>query len=188
MSRVRRVKVIFVGAVALVSMLLSTAFPGQAQEPTFVFVPTQQVPLLGPDPIPPGGSGATATCTSGPPFVFTLDSTGNPTPGGNCTQSQEFGPPAGLICDTPTTLFLRFVGGPPGGPTIPDIPLSAFVCRAPPTPAPPTPAPVPEDEQPHHQNHQPKPPLPPTRVGTPITQDAEQQSEAGEIDQSFEVF
>jgi hypothetical protein len=186
MSRVRRTKVIFVGAMALVSMLLSTALPGQAQEPTFLFVPTQQVPLLGPDPIPPGGAGATAACTSGPPFVFTLDAgTGEPTPGGNCTQSQ-FGPPAGLICDTPTTLFLRFVGGD----TVPDIPLSAFVCRvpptpAPPTPAPPTPAPVPEDEQ-HHQNHQP-PSTPPTQGAAPITQDSEQQSEAGEIDQSFEV-
>jgi hypothetical protein len=170
-------------AVGVMAMVLASAVLAQAQqaqESTILFVPAQQI--VGGGEVPPGG--ATVSCTGTPFVLFLGPPSGEPTSGGTCT-FENFGPPgAEFVCDTPTTLFLRFVGGD----IVPDIPLSAFECRVPPTPPPPpTPAPVPEDHQPHHQNHQPHTPPPPQSGTAPITQDAEQQSEAGEIDQSFEV-
>ena len=165
-------------AVGVLTLVLGSAVLAQAQEEsTILFVPAQQI--MGGGEVPPGG--ATVSCT-GTPFVLFVGPDG-PTSGGTCT-FEQFGPPGGeLVCDTPTTLFLRFVGGPPA----PDIPLSAFVCQAPPTPPPPTPPPLTTPPQPEdqHQRHQNQPPPPP--VAAPITQDSEQQGESGEIDQSFEV-
>ncbi|MDX6381723.1 MAG: hypothetical protein QOI57_2747 [Rubrobacteraceae bacterium] len=47
----------------------------------------------------PGGNGVTYSCTGGPPFVY------DPGSMGNCTV-QQIGPPAGLICDVPTTIII----------------------------------------------------------------------------------
>jgi hypothetical protein len=101
--------------------------------------------------------GATVTCDSGPPFVLFVDFVSGPTAGGTCT-FEHFGRPGGnFVCDDPTTLFIRFVGA-----GIADIPLSAFVCSVP-------------VEEPQ--------PLPPA----PITQESEQESESGEIEQTFDI-
>ena len=66
-----------------------------------------------------------------------------------------------MVCDNPTTLFLRFLEG-----DIADIPLDAFVCSAP------------EDEE-ESQQHQ--------QTAAPVTQGNEQDAESGDTDQSFEV-
>jgi hypothetical protein len=101
--------------------------------------------------------GATVTCDGGPPFVLFVDFVSGPTSGGTCT-FEQFGRPGGnFVCDDPTTLFIRFVGA-----GIADIPLSAFVCSVPV-----------EEAQPSSS--------------APITQEGEQDSESGEIDQDFEV-
>jgi hypothetical protein len=77
--------------------------------------------------------------------------------GGNCEQV-GVGRPAGLVCDDPATITVQFVG-------IPDVfPLSAFVCHAP-------------------EGEETSQPLPPA----PITQEDEQESESGEITQTFEI-
>ncbi len=49
----------------------------------------------------PKGNGVTYSCTGGPPFVHH----GHDDAMGNCTV-QGVGPPAGLICDVPTTITL----------------------------------------------------------------------------------
>jgi hypothetical protein len=66
-----------------------------------------------------------------------------------------------LVCDDPATLFLRLLEG-----GVPDVPLSAFVCSVP----------VEEKAQPSSSSSP-----------APVTQEGDQESESGEIDQSFEV-
>jgi hypothetical protein len=84
--------------------------------------------------------------------------TNDPIDTSTCQIEQRGGPPAGLICDIPVTLFV--VGGPE---------FRGFLCRT-------------EDDVEEEPQSQPQP-LPPA----PITQEGEQDSESGDIDQSFEV-
>jgi hypothetical protein len=108
--------------------------------------------------VPPGG--ATLSCT-GTPFVLFVNGETGPTSGGTC-DFERFGEPGGnLVCDDPATLFIRLLGG-----EIADIPISAFVCS------------VPVDEAEEAQ---------PSSAPAPVTQEGEQESEAGEIDQTFDV-
>jgi hypothetical protein len=141
-------------AVLAAALVLVSTVAGQARERTTIFVPSQ--PIVGvPGATVPAG-GATVTCDGGPPFVLFVDFVSGPTSGGTCTFEHLGRPGGNFVCDDPTTLFIRFVGG-----GIADVPLSAFVCS------------VPEEVQPSSP--------------TPITQEGEQNSESGEIDQSFGV-
>jgi hypothetical protein len=144
-------------AVGVMALVLGFAVLAQAQERTTLFVPSQPIPGTS-DGVPPGG--ATVSCT-GTPFVLFIGPDG-PISGGTC-DFEGFGRPGGnLVCDDPTTLFLR----PPPGSGIPDdVPLSAFVCSVP----------VEEEE------------AQPSSSPTPVAQEGEQESESGEIDQDFEV-
>ena len=140
-------------ALLAAALVLGSAVVGQARERTTLFVPSQPFPGVPEGEVPPGG--ATVLCTDNP-FVLVIGPDG-PTSEGTCT-FEHFGRPGGnFVCDDPTTLFLRPLGG-----GIADVPISAFVCS------------VPVEEA------QPSSP-------TPITQEGEQESEAGEVDQSFEV-
>jgi hypothetical protein len=101
--------------------------------------------------------GATVSCT-GTPFVLIVDFENGPTSGGTC-DFEHLGRPGGnLVCDDPAKLFIRPLGG-----EIADIPLSAFVCSVP----------IEEEAQPSSP--------------APVTQEGEQESESGEVDQSFEI-
>ena len=145
-------------ALLAAALVLLSAVAGQARERTTIFVPSQPIPGVPGATVPAGG--ATVTCDGGPPFVLFVDAVSGPTSGGTCT-FEQFGRPGGnLVCDDPTTLFIRFVGA-----GIADIPLSAFVCS------------VPVDEEAQQSSSAP----------APVTQEGDQESEAGEIDQSFEV-
>jgi hypothetical protein len=149
---VNRSRIAIIVVVLAAVLVLSSAVGGQARERITLFVPEQTVGFV---QVPPGGG--TVSCT-GRPFILFVDGVTGPTSGGTCT-FERFGAPGGdLVCDDPTTLFIRILGE-----GIPDIPISAFVCSAP------------EEES--------QPPA----VGGPITQETEQDSEAGEINQSFEV-
>jgi hypothetical protein len=107
--------------------------------------------------VPPGG--ATVSCT-GTPFVLFVDGVTGPTSGGTC-DFERFGAPGGnLVCDDRTTLFIRLLGG-----GVADIPISAFVCS------------VPEEDAQTSSSSSP----------APVTQEGDQESESGEVDQSFEV-
>ena len=142
-------------AVLVAALVLGSAVVGQTRERTTIFVPSQ--PIFEGAEVPPGG--ATVSCTAGPPFVLFIGE--GPVSGGTCT-FEHFGRPGGsLVCDSPTTLFLRFLGQ-----EIPDIPLSAFVCNAPV-----------EEAQPSSAPSSP----------APVIQESELDSESGDIDQTFEV-
>ena len=108
------------------------------------------------DGVPPGGATVSRT---GTPFVLFIGDEG-PISGGTC-DFERFGSPGGnLVCDEPTTLFL---GPPPDAEIDENVPLSAFVCNVP----------VENEAQ-------------PSSSPAPVTQEGDQESEAGEIDQSFE--
>jgi hypothetical protein len=158
LSGVNRSRMALMVTVFATALVLGSAVVGQAREQTTLFVPSQ--PLPGGGQVP--GGGATVSCNSGPPFVLFLDPvTGGPTSGGTCT-FEQFGRPGGnLVCDDPTTLFLR---PPAGSPILDDVPLSAFVCSVP----------VEEEAQ-------------PSSSPAPINQEGDQESESGEVDQTFEV-
>jgi hypothetical protein len=83
--------------------------------------------------------------------------TSDPIDAETCEIEQLGGPPAGLICDIPVTLVV--VGGPE---------FQAFLCRT-------------QEEEAEQQQD------PAAPAATPITQEGDQESESGEIDQGFEV-
>jgi hypothetical protein len=144
-------------AVLAAALVLGSAVVGQARERTTLFVPSQPIPGVPGATVPAGG--VTLSCT-GTPFVLIVDFQNGPTSGGTCTFEQLGRPGGNLVCDDHTTLFLRPLGG-----GIADIPLSAFVCS------------VPVEEEPQ----------PPSSSPTPVTQEGDQESESGEVDQSFDV-
>ena len=143
-------------AIFAVALVLGSAGLGQARERITLFVPEQTVGFV---QVPPGG--ATVSCT-GTPFVLFVDGVTGPTSGGTCDFERFEAPGGNLVCDDPTTLFIRLLGG-----GIADIPISAFVCSVP----------VEEAAQPSSATSSP----------APITQEGDQESEAGEIDQSFDI-
>jgi hypothetical protein len=155
---VSRSRIAIMVALLAAALVLGSAIVGQARERTTLFVPSQPIPGTGGGEVPPGG--ATVSCT-GTPFVLFIAE--GPISGGSCT-FEHFGRPGGnLVCDDPTTLFLR---PPPESEIDEEVPLSAFVCSVP----------VENEAQ------QPSPSSP-----APVTQEGDQESEAGEIGQSFEV-
>jgi hypothetical protein len=119
-------------------MVLGTAVLAQARTTNLVFVP--------PQPNLPFPDGVTGRCAD----------TSDPIDAASCEIEQLGGPPAGLVCDIPVTLFV--VGGPE---------FEAFLCRT-------------QEEEAEKQQ---TPPLDPA----PVTQEGEQESESGEIDQTFEI-
>jgi hypothetical protein len=145
-------------AVLAAALVLVSTVAGQARERTTIFVPSQPIAGVPGATVPAGG--ATVTCDGGPPFVLFVDFVSGPTSGGTCTFEHLGRPGGNFVCDDPTTLFIRILGQ-----EIADIPISAFVCSGP------------VDEE--QEAAQPSP--------APITQEGDQESEAGEIDQSFEV-
>jgi hypothetical protein len=151
---VNRSRIAIIVVVLAAVLVLSSAVGGQAREQVTLFVPEQTVGFV---QVPPGGG--TVSCT-GRPFILFVDGVTGPTSGGSCDFERFGGPRGNLVCDDPTTLFIRIVGG-----GIPDIPISAFVCSVP----------VEEEQEAHPSS------------ATPVTQEGEQQSESGEIDQSFDV-
>jgi hypothetical protein len=85
-SLMRRIKSVFVVAAATVAMLIASIPPALATpEDSIVFFPVTL------------GNGATYSCTGGPPFVSSNDSTGN------CSVRQ-IGQPTDLVCDVPTNI------------------------------------------------------------------------------------
>jgi len=138
------------------ALVLGSAVVGQARERTTLFVPSQTIP--GGGEVPPGG--ATVSCTHAP-FVLFIGQSG-PIAGGTC-DFEQFGAPGGdLVCEDPTTLFLR-----PLGAGIADVPISAFECSVPV-----------EEDQPSSTT---------TSSPAPVTQEGDQESESGEIDQTFDI-
>jgi hypothetical protein len=155
-SSVNRSRMAVMVPVLAAALVLGSAVVGQARERTILFVPSQPIPGTGAE-VPPGG--ATVSCT-GTPFVLFIGD--GPISGGTC-DFERFGSPGGnLVCDEPTTLFLR---PPPEAEIDDDVPISAFVCSAPI-----------EEAQ-----------LSSSSSADPVTQEGEQESESGEVDQSFEV-
>jgi hypothetical protein len=139
-------------AVAAAALVLASAVVGQARERTTLFVPSQPIPGTDGE-VPPGG--ATVSCTDTPFVLFIAD---GPITGGTCT-FEHFGRPGGnLVCDEPTTLFLR---PPPDSEIDDDIAISAFVCS------------VPVEMQ--------------SSSPAPVTQEGDQESDSGEVGQSFDV-
>jgi hypothetical protein len=109
-----------IAALLAAALVLSSTVIGQTRERITLFVPEQTVGFV---QVPPGGG--TVSCT-GTPFVLFVDGMTGPTSGGTC-DFERFGAPGGnLVCDDPTTLFIRILGG-----GIPDIPISAFICSVP---------------------------------------------------------
>jgi hypothetical protein len=85
-----RIKLVLTVAAIMLAMLVASIPPALAASPpedSIVFFPASL------------GNGATYSCTGGPPFV----SNGDDSTRGNCSVEQ-IGPPAGLICDVPTTI------------------------------------------------------------------------------------
>jgi len=73
--------------IAVTAVTLLATFPAMAESPTHFTI------------FYPEGNGVTYSCTGGPPFVHH----GHDATMGNCAV-QGVGPPAGLICDVPTTV------------------------------------------------------------------------------------
>jgi hypothetical protein len=164
LSSLSRSRIAIVVAMLAAVLVLGSAIVGQARERTTLFVPSQPIPIPGPDDpeVPPGG--ATVSCTGTPFVLFIAD---GPISGGSCDFA-GFGRPGGnLVCDDPTTLFLR---PPPEAEIDERVPLSAFVCSAP------------EDKGESHQHHQ-----QPQQTAAPVTQDNEQDADSGDVDQAFDV-
>lgn len=146
------------GALAVAVGVLALAPSAQAQtNPTIIFVPGQ-----------PGvvSQGITLACSGGPPFTVEIPSGGPP---GNCDVTSLGGSPSGLVCETPTTVTAT-TG------LVPVFVLQGFICSAPVAP----PADAPPAEASGSGGGE-------GGAAAPITQEGEQESEAGEIDQSFEV-
>ncbi len=112
-----RTKIVLIAAVFLVTMVVSFAVPGTAQqEGTVVYLPT----------FGPGGIGGTFDCTDGPPFTSSfLHPAGDPA-GGNCDQLHS-GQPADLFCDTHTTLTFVYPN------TDREETFSGYICASEPT-------------------------------------------------------
>lgn len=100
MSSVNRSRVAIMVAVGMIAMVLGTAVLAQARTTNLVFVP--------PQPDLPFPNGVTGRCAD----------TSDPIDAATCEIEQLGGPPAGLICDIPVTLFV--VGSPE---------FEAFLCR-----------------------------------------------------------
>ena len=94
---------------AVVAMIVASALPSTAQNN-----PVADPLVFGPDPATPG-QGDTFSCTGGPPFTV-------PAPPGNCVFVSFGPPPAGLVCDIPTTVF--FLSSPGRS-------EAAFICHRP---------------------------------------------------------
>jgi hypothetical protein len=155
LSSVNRNRLALMVVVLAAALVLGSAVVGQARERITLFVPEQTVGFV---QVPPGGG--TVSCT-GRPFVLFVDGVTGPTSGGTC-DFERFGAPGGnFVCDDPTTLFIRIIGG-----GIADIPISAFVCS------------VPEEEDAQTAS---------SSSPAPVTQEGDQESEAGEVDQSFDI-
>lgn len=94
----KRTRMLLMATVFSVAMLSTPTLPAiaQSQEGSLIYFPV------------PNGPGGTYSCSSGPPFISEMGSGED-----NCTRSQS-GAPAGLVCDTLTTV--TFV------PTEPELP------------------------------------------------------------------
>ena len=175
MSFTRRVRMPFMAAVFVVATLLAVAFAATAQTQTIVFVPPQTIDE-GSGQIEVQEPGSTLACTDSPFTFFVLEPEG-----GTCQVEGQTGPPEGLVCDIPAAVVVAAAAGQPIIGT-----LEAFECRTP-------------------------------QGGgdsgsgggggnggsgggsggggsggggggaTPITQEGEQDSEAGEVDQTYDV-
>ena len=164
----KRIKIILTVAAVMVTGVLTTAVPALAQPPFIVFIPPQL------DEANPAG--ATVTCAARP---FTL-------PGSCDVATIQPGPPAGLVCDIPTTVLVIGI-----------LTLQAFECREPAAPGPTPPGLTPPGLTPPgltppgltpEQGEQPGAAGAGSGGGAaPITQEGEQESESGEIDQSFDI-
>ncbi len=85
----KRTRVLFMVLTAVTAATLLATLPATAASPT------------GSTVFYPQGNGVTYSCTGGPPFVHS----GHDASMGNCAV-EGVGPPAGLVCDIPTTITL----------------------------------------------------------------------------------
>jgi hypothetical protein len=113
---------LFTVAIFTGATILAAAFTVAAQEATVIFIPPQSftegnVEVNVPEP------GATSTCT-GRPFTLNISQPEE----GTCQVPETSGPPAGLVCDIPTTLILEGLEG-----ETTHVYLEAFECNTPQT-------------------------------------------------------
>jgi hypothetical protein len=85
--RMKRTRVLFMVIAVTAAMLVSPILPAMATSSENSLV------------LYPYGSGATYSCTGGPPFVVDPHSSE-----GNCALEQIGAPPADVICDAPITI------------------------------------------------------------------------------------
>src|SRR3954467_6699699 len=85
--RMKRTRVLFMVIAVTAAMLVSPILPAMATSSENSLV------------LYPYGSGATYSCTGGPPFVVDPHSSE-----GNCALEQIGAAPVGVICDAPTTI------------------------------------------------------------------------------------
>ena len=143
--------------VAAIVAMVAAALPAIAQNN-----PVADPLVFGPDPTNPG-QGDTFSCADGPPFTV-------PAPPGNCVFVNFGPPPAGLVCDIPTTVF--FLSSPGRS-------EAAFTCH---TPSQTTPQPTPQTTP------QPTPqptPAPQQQVCPPASQGLAERSTTGNVADTF---
>lgn len=112
MLNVKRIGMLFaITALTVTMVLLTTPLPAMAQ------TPAEHLIYFG----VPNGPGGTYSCDSGPPFISERGSGED-----NCTLYQS-GAPAGLVCDTLTTI--TFVPTDPEVPWLSQLDAHGFLCR-----------------------------------------------------------